>query len=199
MAAREVLTRSEAKARGLETYFTGAPCKHGHMSGRRTRCGGCIACAGERMKQWYADNRENHIASVKTRNDANESEKRAYDKAWHAAAREVIRSGDKPRWKVDAHAKAAHNSKRRARKLNATPAWDADLTDFVAQEAAHLCALRAAATGFAWDVDHMIPLQARNACGLHVWSNLQVIPALFNRAKCNRMVLTEPIAWLSHA
>lgn len=95
-------------------------------------------------------------------------------------------------------AKIAYNSMRRARKLNATPAWDAELTEFVAQEAAHLCALRAAATGFAWDVDHMIPLQARNACGLHVWNNLQVIPAQINRAKGNRMVLTEPMAWLVH-
>lgn len=87
---------------------------------------------------------------------------------------------------------------RRARILNATPDWDADLTQFVTQEAADLARRREAATGFAWHIDHMIPLQACTVSGLHTWANLQVIPAAMNLAKGNRMRLLVPGEWLRH-
>jgi 5-methylcytosine-specific restriction endonuclease McrA len=38
-------------------------------------------------------------------------------------------------------------------------------------------------TGYDWDVDHIIPL---NKGGLHKLSNLQVVPASWNRAKGDR-------------
>ncbi|MDT9046431.1 hypothetical protein RSW36_25105 [Escherichia coli] len=90
----------------------------------------------------------------------------------------------------------AKDSRRRARKLNASAGWDAELTDFVECEAFDLAHMRERATGITWDVDHMIPLAARNACGLHVWNNLQVIPAAMNGAKHNKMMWTEPGEWI---
>jgi hypothetical protein len=39
--------------------------------------------------------------------------------------------------------------------------------------------------GFAWEVDHIIPLQGDTVSGLHVPTNLQVIPRSVNRAKWN--------------
>lgn len=86
--------------------------------------------------------------------------------------------------------------RRNAAKLNATPPWFGELDEFVMREAADLCRLRELATGFAWQVDHMVPLQAKLACGLHCASNLQVIPARLNAIKGNRMILDEPDAWL---
>jgi hypothetical protein len=37
-----IVTRAEALARGLTRYFTGKPCKRGHISERSDRW--CIAC-----------------------------------------------------------------------------------------------------------------------------------------------------------
>ncbi len=44
----EIITRKDAVALRLVRYFTGKPCKHGHVGERRTDTGNCIEC------QWLA-------------------------------------------------------------------------------------------------------------------------------------------------
>lgn len=41
-------------------------------------------------------------------------------------------------------------------------------------------------TGIRFEVDHIIPLQGKNVCGLHVPTNLRVIPKFQNGSKGNR-------------
>jgi hypothetical protein len=81
----------------------------------------------------------------------------------------------------------ALNAKRRAAKLNATPAW---LTKEHLQEIEELflCAkMFKLYTGEEYHVDHIVPLQGNNVCGLHVPWNLQVIPAKENLTKSNKI------------
>ena len=88
------------------------------------------------------------------------------------------------RWVRNNPAKAnAQTARRRATKLDATPAW---ANKFFMEEAYRLAALRSKVTGIKWHVDHMVPLRHSKVCGLHVESNLQVIPALTNVKKGNR-------------
>jgi group I intron endonuclease len=42
-------TRTEAKKMGAKQYFTGIPCKHGHVSARYTK-GECVRCSSEAAK-----------------------------------------------------------------------------------------------------------------------------------------------------
>lgn len=46
----EIISRAEAKALGLNPYFTGIPCKHGHIVDRATINGACREC--DRLKQY---------------------------------------------------------------------------------------------------------------------------------------------------
>ena len=56
----EVISRKEAKARGLKRYFTGKPCKHGHVSERYTGSGACVECnATPERKAYNARNARN--------------------------------------------------------------------------------------------------------------------------------------------
>jgi len=76
--------------------------------------------------------------------------------------------------------------KRRTSMKNSVVAWNAEWNDFVTQEAGILRRLRNKATGVMWEVDHVIPLNSKVVCGLHVAENLAVIPKYVNRSKHNR-------------
>lgn len=47
----EIITKQQAQAAGLQRYFTGKPCKHGHVSERYTSTGICVECT-RRRKGW---------------------------------------------------------------------------------------------------------------------------------------------------
>ncbi len=80
--------------------------------------------------------------------------------------------------------KNSEGAKRRAAKLQRTPAW----ADHNAIRAVYLEAANAMVTDPALKVhvDHIIPLRGRNVSGLHVAENLQVIPASENIKKKNK-------------
>jgi 5-methylcytosine-specific restriction endonuclease McrA len=46
------VSKAEAAAAGLTNYFTGQPCKNGHVSERRTKSGHCIACVAAAQEAW---------------------------------------------------------------------------------------------------------------------------------------------------
>ena len=54
MAEREIISRKDAALRKLKRYFTGAPCRHGHVVDRRTGTGRCTTCESNSGKTWYA-------------------------------------------------------------------------------------------------------------------------------------------------
>jgi hypothetical protein len=58
-----------------------------------------------------------------------------------------------------------------------------ELTDICMKEAASLVRLRTEATGIKWTIDHIVPLGHKEACGLHVAANIQVVPATWNFQK----------------
>jgi hypothetical protein len=80
------------------------------------------------------------------------------------------------------HKKHANSVARRARKLNATPAWANQGYIALFYEMAKLEADR---TGLEVHVDHIVPLSNPLVCGLHVEHNLQLLTKSANLRKSN--------------
>jgi hypothetical protein len=78
--------------------------------------------------------------------------------------------------------RAARWAKYRCAKINATPSW-AD------HEAIREIYKRAAEEGMT--VDHIIPLQGDNVCGLHVENNLQLLPMVENSRKGHKFTWAD--------
>lgn len=92
-------------------------------------------------------------------------------------------------WPTGAKAIAAV-AKYRNGKSKRTPNW-LTVDDFWMMEQAYeLAKLRTEITGFAWEVDHEIPLRGRLVSGLHVPHNLRVIPKILNRNKSNQFTVS---------
>jgi 5-methylcytosine-specific restriction endonuclease McrA len=74
------ITRADAKATGQTRFFTGKPCKHGHLSQRTTANGGCIQCNAETANALY------HAETTQQRKS-----RQAKDKAWKDNHRDQVR------------------------------------------------------------------------------------------------------------
>lgn len=56
--SRPIVTLDDARAAGLKRYFTGKPCKRGHISERQVSNLTCMKCADEQHSAWRAENPE---------------------------------------------------------------------------------------------------------------------------------------------
>ena len=83
-------------------------------------------------------------------------------------------------WSKGNRASKNHSeAKRKARRVSATPSW----ADEDAIKRMYIVSRFLSEHIEPYHVDHVIPLQGNNICGLHVEYNLDVIPALDNLRK----------------
>ena len=75
----------------------------------------------------------------------------------------------------------------RAAKLQRTPKWLTEDDHWMIEQAYDIAVKRSEATNIMWHVDHIVPLQGRTVCGLHVPWNMQVITEVENKRKGNRL------------
>jgi hypothetical protein len=110
----------------------------------------------------------------------------AYKQAWAEKNRDRTKAA-KDKWKKNNRDKHLEQSKlNKIIREKRVPKWvDAD-EKWLINEAYRLARDRTKMHGFAWHVDHIIPLRGKTVCGLHTINNMQVIPAKENLHKLNK-------------
>lgn len=188
-AAAPAAPAAVANAAKAGRYFTGKPCKHGHVAERFLSCGICVECnrlfAANRREKYPEQTRACVKAAYEKYGEKYAPGKRTARAKWKLANPEWVKASNHKQYvrKGSAYWRAAR-SKRRAAERRQVPPW--------ANVAEIERIYRECPTGH--HVDHVIPLRGKLVSGLHVETNLQYLPARANQRKHNRF---NPEEWVT--
>ena len=156
-------------------------------TGKLGRRADCKSCSKIYYTQYYNKNIEKEHIRKKKYYEENKDAHKERCKNWELNNPESCKEKLK-RWRLKNQPKRTHLQKlREERKRNATPMW---LTkDHINEIENYYWLARECETftGDKYHVDHIVPLQGKNVCGLHVPWNLQVLPADVNMKKGNKL------------
>jgi len=185
-------TRKEAQETGAAYYFTGEPCKHGHVAPRKTK-GACVECL---KLEWQksAVTRAEYFKAYNQKESVKEAKHEWYERNREAVVEKAkatplhLKKQYQAAWKTQNTIWVRADTKARRRKhRHATPPW---LTRAHKQEirAMYQTAITLTKiTGEQYVVDHIYPLRSDEVCGLHVPWNLRVITQAENLRKSNTL------------
>ena len=193
----QLIKRRFAKRLGMKHYFTGKPCRKGHISERYVVNTDCVMCRKlkhkreypnekdriiERQLKWYYKNKDyvsDYARSYRERNPD-------YFAEWCKNNPEKM----KHYYEKNKHKYSANSAERRAELLKRKVVFkDEDLRKFNKKQILSIYKERrriSKETGVEHHVDHTVPLRGKNVSGLHVWYNLQIISAEENLRKGNK-------------
>jgi hypothetical protein len=135
-------------------------------------------------KEWYERNKELTKERARAWDLANPEKTAARKTKWRQDNLEQHNATNREWFANNKDKRASYQAKRNATILQRTPKWDADAHLIVAKY--QVAAMLSRETGEQHHVDHIIPLQGKYVSGLHVFSNLRVIPGSDNVKKSNK-------------
>ncbi len=155
-----IITRAEAIAQGLDRYYTGKPCKYGHVDQRYLSNGECVECQQERNNK----KTERRRTDAQYREQLNKhrrewaADRKASDPAYLGAHREDV-AADQWRKATGGTMHAGYDNERET------------LQEFYAK------------CPEGWQVDHSIPKKSAACVGLHTLANLSYVDKRTNIKK----------------
>lgn len=193
------MNRQEAIKAGASTYFTGTPCKHGHIAERYVANYTCVKCFSiralnyqrkwrkakpEKQREYSRKYAETHNKKTREWRKNNKEKALLQRRKWDAANREKRNLFSK-KWRGENKAAVyALIAKRRSDLIKRTPKW---LNAGYLFEIECIYRYRDAlnSIGLDYHVDHIVPLRGKLVSGLHTPDNLQLLPAKDNIRKAN--------------
>lgn len=131
----------------------------------------CKSCTANSGKAWR---------------EANKSRKKNTDFNYRATYKDKIATYQRKYYQTNKPKYLEAFFRRKTAKLKAAPSW---LTQKHLEEISYIYPLRQevnSLSDYEYEVDHIIPIQGKTVCGLHVPWNLQLLPKEVNRAKSNK-------------
>lgn len=172
------------------TFFTGKPCRNGHVAPRLVSNKHCVPCSRKRHAKYKATHRAEDHAYQVMRRKLHKDRLHAQGRAWRQRHPEKVRAKTAAYQRANPIRVATYNHRRLARKANApgrgvtVADWQTSLTDSLG-----LCAY----CGYqrnSLEMDHIDPLSLG---GAHDPEN--VAPACM---RCNRTKNDRPLlVWLA--
>lgn len=137
-------------------------------------------------KVWYQENKDSKLALGRQWYSRNKDYKDTQNREWRKANPEKVRLLTRLWRMVNKDLTCFYTSKYRASKLQATPLWlnESDISEM--EDFYTAAQMFKTYTGIEYHVDHIVPLQGKKVCGLHVPWNLQLLPWNENLSKSNK-------------
>lgn len=156
------------------------------ITGERLYRTWCKTCEKQRKDVWRLTNAPRHNTNTQTWRDKNKTKTSAIRKKWLDKNKAQAKLAQK-NWRRDNAEKvrAQVNVRRRHLRL-ATPVCLSEFHRFCMAELYHLAQLRSLT------VDHIVPIQHTDVCGLHVPWNLQLLSPKENFQKSNTFLGLAP-------
>jgi 5-methylcytosine-specific restriction endonuclease McrA len=185
----DITTRAEAKAMGLTRYFTGRPCKHGHVAERMEKNKQCVECNRVNAKKWTSNNKDRSLKKARNyyKNNSEKVKQRARD--WRRKNKNKVREMSSS-WKernknlASEISRAAVQSRRsRLKNSGGSGISHSDIKRMVNEQSSVCvyCGIKSKLT-----LDHVHPL---NLGGLHDVENAVMCCALCNSKKGDKPLL----------
>lgn len=216
--APEIISRAEARAQGLKRYFTGAPCKRGHVVERQVASLTCMECDSARRracydpeknresgKRWRAANREKVAAASAAYSKTPQA--KAYQAAWFQANKIRVMEQRKAnpnsrpsciasakRWadanpdKAREHSRLNRRNRRARAKQSGGTHTEADLVAILGAQGGRCAYCKVSLNKVRKHVDHIMPLARGGSNGRE---NLQYLCQTCNQTKGAR----DPVAF----
>lgn len=168
-----------ARRNGDAHYFTGEPCKHGHIALRSTRWRHCMECARIKAAAIVAANPRRKAEQDKDYAKRNANKLREYKKRHYQINADKIRERTR-QWRENNYSRARANERNKlAQRRNAAGKHTARDVDFLFAQQRGKCPVCRGALGN-YHVDHVVPLSRG---GTNDRLNLQLLCSGCNQSK----------------